>query len=540
MAFTKSQLEALKNALLASNQPITAPIHREFAQKIIDELYDAQSRANLLSAIQNDSSLLTTDSVFVIRNGQGFLIPSSQVGGTGSLANLTDTVIIDPQEGEVLGYNSVTGKWVNQNAGLVNTVFGRAGDVVAESGDYSQFYLPLTGGTLASSGSTNTLDINHASGSGLALNITKAGNGEGLKVVKTSGSGNAATFIGTVESTAFVVTGGTGNQVLRADGSLDDTLISAAEVYAKFVQSASPFTTGFIPKIFNEGGTGYFLLNSLINDNGTNVSVGHTTNPNSFKLDVNGTARFTNNIDLISAGGATGRLQSGTSAISLFTTSSADVSIGTNNLVRVIVGANGTTQFAGGIAVGGYTPSLSHAALFNGNVGIGTTENAGFKLDVNGTGRFSGQLTSGTTTAGNINAKSFLIGIDGTETNYRWQAYLGGSDAFNLSSRNFGDVLSISYTTGAATFSSSVTATSFITSSDKRKKDIISQDGELATYRFKGDDQIHYGYIAQDMQGLYPNQVSTDNDGMMSLNYIEILVKKVHDLEKEIKLLKNH
>jgi hypothetical protein len=78
-------------------------------------------------------------------------------------------------------------------------------------------------------------------------------------------------------------------------------------------------------------------------------------------------------------------------------------------------------------------------------------------------------------------------------------------------------------------------ATAFFTSSDKRKKDIISQDGDLAIYRFKGDSQIHYGYIAQDMQALYPHQVITDNDGMLSLNYIEILVKKVHDLESKLK-----
>jgi hypothetical protein len=83
--------------------------------------------------------------------------------------------------------------------------------------------------------------------------------------------------------------------------------------------------------------------------------------------------------------------------------------------------------------------------------------------------------------------------------------------------------------------SGNVLATAFFTSSDKRKKDIISQDGELAIYRFKGDSQIHYGYIAQDMQALYPNQVSKGKDGMLSLNYIEILVKKVHDLESKLK-----
>lgn len=93
-------------------------------------------------------------------------------------------------------------------------------------------YLPLTGGTLtggltgttgsfASSGSGNTFAINHSSGSGLGLDITKGGNGEGLKVNKTSGSGNAATIVGTLEATSLVRTGGTSSQFLKADGSVD-------------------------------------------------------------------------------------------------------------------------------------------------------------------------------------------------------------------------------------------------------------------------------------------------------------------------------
>ena len=59
-------------------------------------------------------------------------------------------------------------------------------------------YLPLTGGTLESSGSSNTLNINHSSGSGIALSISKNGNGEGLTIVKGSGSGNAASITGGV------------------------------------------------------------------------------------------------------------------------------------------------------------------------------------------------------------------------------------------------------------------------------------------------------------------------------------------------------
>jgi hypothetical protein len=51
------------------------------------------------------------------------------------------------------------------------------------------------------------------------LLITKGGANEGLKVNKTSGSGNAATIIGTLEATTLVKTGGTSSQYLMADGS---------------------------------------------------------------------------------------------------------------------------------------------------------------------------------------------------------------------------------------------------------------------------------------------------------------------------------
>jgi hypothetical protein len=91
-------------------------------------------------------------------------------------------------------------------------------------------YLPLTGGTLTggltgttgaftSSGGGNTFNITHSSGSGIALNISKGGNGEGLYLNKTSGTGNAATIIGTLNATTLVKSGGTSTQYLMADGT---------------------------------------------------------------------------------------------------------------------------------------------------------------------------------------------------------------------------------------------------------------------------------------------------------------------------------
>jgi hypothetical protein len=74
--------------------------------------------------------------------------------------------------------------------------------------------------TIASSGSGDTATINHSSGSGIALNITKGGNNEGLYINKTGGSGNAATIIGTLNATALVKSGGLSTEYLKADGSV--------------------------------------------------------------------------------------------------------------------------------------------------------------------------------------------------------------------------------------------------------------------------------------------------------------------------------
>jgi hypothetical protein len=176
-----------------------------------------------------------------------------------------------------------------------------------------------------------------------------------------------------------------------------------------------------------------------------------------------------------------------------------------------------------------------------GNLLINTTTDAGFRLDVNGTGRFSGALQiSNNANSGVVgtNFQAFAVSSNsffrlGNNTSNSLDIQLTRSDSATMFSVNGHTGASTFF--GAATFANSVTATAFFTTSDKRKKDIISQDGELAIYRFKGDKQIHYGYIAQDMQALYPNQVSKGTDGMLSLNYIEILVKKVHDLESKLK-----
>ena len=111
--------------------------------------------------------------------------------------------------------------------------------------------------------------------------------------------------------------------------------------------------------------------------------------------------------------------------------------------------------------------------------------------------------------------------------------------------------------TNGMTSYGSVTATSFITSSDRRfKKDIKSLDDVLAkvsllqgvqySFRtdefpdkhFDGDNQI--GFIAQDVEKVFPELVETDKDGYKSIDYgkvTPILVEAIKEQQIQIKKL---
>jgi hypothetical protein len=125
-------------------------------------------------------------------------------------------------------------------------------------------------GLITSSGSSDTFAVTHSSGSGIGVNITKGGNGEGLYVNKTSGSGNAVTIVGTLNATTLVKSGGTSSQYLMADGSVS-TLTNPV---------TGTGTTNYVPKWTSGSAIG----NSQIFDNGTNVGIG-TASP-SVKLEI--------------------------------------------------------------------------------------------------------------------------------------------------------------------------------------------------------------------------------------------------------------
>ena len=97
-------------------------------------------------------------------------------------STVTGTSWITPSSGNVSGTgttNNMT-KWSNTTGGLADALMTDNGSTV----------------TLSTNGGTNTFDLFHTSGGGVALNIEKGGNNEGLIVNKTSGSGNAVSITG--------------------------------------------------------------------------------------------------------------------------------------------------------------------------------------------------------------------------------------------------------------------------------------------------------------------------------------------------------
>jgi len=153
----------------------------------------------------------------------------------------------------------------------------------------------------------------------------------------------------------------------------------------------------------------------------------------------------------------------------------------------------------------------------SGGINIGTNIYSNFLSDTAGSGIYRGN--------------SFIIRNGATSEDLNFDVYNRTSNAWTTPLRLAN--------TGAATFASSVTATGFFQSSDLRLKNIISRDSDVIKFTWKDnrDTKTHIGYVAQEVQTIHPDQVQKDDKGFLSVNYIEVLVQKIKDLENRIKQL---
>lgn len=207
---------------------------------------------------------------------------------------------------------------------------------------------------------------------------------------------------------------------------------------------------------------------------------------------------------------------------------------------------SGSVTTSGNLTLGG---SLSLTSLqitnglgftpYNSSNPAGYTTNTGTVTSVGGTGSVSGLTLSGSVTgAGNLTLSGTLSLTSGQVTGaLGYTPYNSTNPAGYITSAPLANYLPLS----GGTVSGSITASGGFFNSDMRLKDIISRDGDVVVFKWKDgrDDKTHIGYIAQEVQEILPDTIKEGEDGILSVNYIEVLVAKILKMEKEIELLKS-
>ena len=193
-----------------------------------------------------------------------------------------------------------------------------------------------------------------------------------------------------------------------------------------------------------------------------------------------------------------------------------------------------------------------------GNVGIGTPSPSA-KLNISGTGTGGAiDWTNTTATTGrsyrwvSLNAGGFAI-EDLTAGAERMRITSGGDVRLNgilytdndtltlVSGGTSGTSIVIDDLNNKATLNGEFIATNFILSSDKRLKNNVKQasdkhiDVKWKTFEMNSQEgQSRYGVIAQELEEVHPEFVRTDNEGMKSVAYIDLLIAKIAELEARL------
>jgi hypothetical protein len=343
-------------------------------------------------------------------------------------------------------------------------------------------------GTFANNGSSDTLTVNHTSGSGYGIIVTKGGNNEALYVSKTRGSGNAMTVVGgrtSLVDLALSSVTNTAGDFLTLSGGVVHKRTAAQTLTDIGGQAAltNPVTgTGTSGQVAYFTGTTTISSESNLFWDATNDRLGIGVNAPSERLEVLGPDASGAAVRWRMAGGRkSGYLYSDSAGVGIYDTNLADAGIYLAGNTQIDFRVNGSQRVL---------------IYSDGNVSISNSpSNAGFKLDVNGTGRFTSSVTSSQfisasnlsnsqLNTGSIEIQSYVVNnswvgdnvfYNGSNfirrnTGYASQLYFetSGAIAFFTSISAAGGttptfVRSLTLTNaGAATFSSSVTALRYI------------------------------------------------------------------------------
>jgi hypothetical protein len=181
------------------------------------------------------------------------------------------------------------------------------------------------------------------------------------------------------------------------------------------------------------------------------------------------------------------------------TVHAADIVFSTTGVERMTIESGGDVSIGGVVQINTTAPKLSLYETDQSGSGIGL-----FRIEVTG-GQF--RLRRNTAAAKDYSTSTlpFSVSVDDT------------------------------------TFGGDITADDFILSSDERLKDIHKVIGgeevEYIEYNYKNSDRTRFGVSGQQVQKVIPEVVHEDEDGMLTVSYIDLLIKQIASLEARVKEL---
>ncbi len=428
----------------------------------------------------------------------------------------------------------------------VTSVFGRTGVVAAAANDYA--VAQITGAAPAASPTFTGTVTNNGSYAGSAI-LPKANGGTGNANGTASiagGTAGAIPYQSAANTTALLAAGSSG-QYLVSNG--------AASPYWQFMPNPSYGSLNYVQKV--TGGT--TLNNSLIYDNGTNVGIGAGGSPGSGdRLD-------------IEAGGIIGLYSNSSGGVSI---EGLDTGSGGTGVYGYSTGSSGEGVYGNGPGVGVLGGSANIGVQGNGgSTGVyGSGTSYGVQGYANGSG-WAGYFTYSGSGSGVYAAGSSydFYGGSGNLSHFSGGVTVGSSGA-SVQAGDLSISRNSSHDTAALVFGNTgfqylyydgtnfqfqggslYVNGSFVSSDIRFKKDItplqdsLSKVLALQGVNFKWNTLAfpekgfstspQVGFIAQEVQKIIPEAVSTDGNGYEAIDYTKItavLVEATKEQQKQI------
>jgi hypothetical protein len=137
------------------------------------------------------------------------------------------------------------------------------------------------------------------------------------------------------------------------------------------------------------------------------------------------------------------------------------------------------------------------------------------------------------------NIKQFYTGPN--NTNSLTYQTIGGVQYQTLTDQNTTLYLSDVVISNLSSFSDRSLKDNIINLPEEKKQSLLDLNPTQFTFKSDAKKNIHYGFIAQDLEQIYPELVKDSEKGYRKVNYIEfipLIISKMKDMQNEIDELK--